>query len=163
MTTTLTDHLIELAATLNDLRRRVRQAAREEVARAVGEALRQVALSMIGGSSRSLPRRSAYSSWDDPWQDAVEDSWTAGTSFPEQTTIGDRSVAEESPLHPAVVAGLFAVRWGYARTRQPLSAVAIGLGVGFVALAGGPTMQALVAAWSAANDLLHYPDFDRRS
>jgi hypothetical protein len=163
MTTTLTDHLVGLAATLNDLRRRVRQAAREEVARAVGEALRQVALSMIGGSPRPLPRRSAYSAWDDPWQDPAEDPWTAGASFQEETFDAGRSVAEASPLHPAVVAGLLAVRWGYARTRQPLSAVAIGLGVSFAAFAGGPTMQALVAAWSAANDLLYYPDFARPS
>jgi hypothetical protein len=35
MTPTLTDHLTELADTLDDLRRRFRQAAREEVARAV--------------------------------------------------------------------------------------------------------------------------------
>ena len=86
MTTTLTDHLAELATTLNDLRQRFRQAAHDEVARAMGDALRQVALTMLGSSPRlPPPPRSHYSDWDDPWQDPVEDSWHV------------RSLARKSP------------------------------------------------------------------
>jgi hypothetical protein len=161
MTTTLTDHLAELAATLNDLRRRFRRAAREEVARAVGEALRQAALTIIGGPVLPPPRRPEYSDWGDPWQDPVEDPWDAGASSRPGASVGGRGVAETSPLHPAVVAGLWAARWGFARTRRPLPALAVGLAVALIGLAGGPTAQALLAAWSAANELLHYSDAGR--
>ena len=48
MTTTLAAHASELAEALHDLRRRLRQAARVEVARILSEALREFTLTMLG-------------------------------------------------------------------------------------------------------------------
>jgi hypothetical protein len=61
-------HVAELAETLQALRRRLRQTARLEVARAVGEALRQLTHSLICGPERyGTPVRAVPSPWDDPW------------------------------------------------------------------------------------------------
>ena len=49
MNETLTAHLADLANTLRDLRWRFREAARVEVARAIGEAPREFAVELIGG------------------------------------------------------------------------------------------------------------------
>jgi hypothetical protein len=65
-------------------------------------------------------------------------------------------------LPPALVAGGGAARWGFARTRQIGPAILIGLLVALAAYSGGPTIKALVDAWSAANDLLSDPNSDRR-
>jgi hypothetical protein len=163
MTRTLTAHVIELAETLHDLRRRFRQAARIEVARAVGEALREVALAMICGPVRfPAPARSADSAWDDPWQDASADPWPAPVGAAREVEADDRHRESPPPLPPALVAALGAARWGFVRTHQVGPAILIGLLVGVAVRAGGPTVKAVVEAWSVADDLLNYTGSNQR-
>ncbi len=160
MTGTLTAHLAELAEALRDLRRRFRQAARVEVARAIGEALREVTLAMICGPVRyPSTARTPSSAWDDPWQDPAADPWDFHRStFPQQEVeASDRERESSMILPPALVAGLGAARWGFIRTRQIGPAILIGLLVALAAHAGGHTVKVLLEAWSAANDLLSYP------
>jgi hypothetical protein len=159
MRETLTAHLADLVATLNDLRHRLRQAARLEVARAVGEALREVALAWICGPHRYSARsQTTYSPWDDPWQEADRDPWDPESPIPEYVTPSNRCAAWTLPLRSAVVLGLGAARWGFVRTGQLVQAVLFGVALGVVAYVGGPTINALLGAWSAAHDLMSYPD-----
>jgi hypothetical protein len=163
MRETLTAHLADLVATLNDLRHRLRQAARLEVARAVGETLREVALAMICGPHRHSTRpHSTYSPWDDPWQEADQDRWDPESPIPESITSRNRSAAWSVPMQSAVVLGLGAARWGFVRTGQLVHAALIGVALGVAAYVGGPTSGALLGAWSAAHDLMSYPDPERR-
>ena len=158
-TATLTAHLGELAETLSNLRRRFRQAARVEVARAVGEALRDVAQDLICGPARAAPvSRAGYTHWDDdPWHEPARDPWQAGYADPEEDVRDDDAPTRSSPLEPAVVVALAVARWGFLRTGQLVPAALIGLLVGFAAYAGGPAAEALLGAWSAANELLTFP------
>jgi hypothetical protein len=57
---TLSMHLGELAEALQELRRRMRHTARVEVARALGEALRELTLAMICGPARYGAPRNAF-------------------------------------------------------------------------------------------------------
>lgn len=154
----LTSHLGDLAETLNDLRRRLRHAARVEVARAVGEALREAALTLFCGSSAYVtPRAAADSIWDDPWRDPGEDPWHANVEFgdePEMMPTG--SEARARSLQAAIVLGGSAARWVFYRTRRVLIAVLIGATVGILVIMGGPTIEACLAVWCPAHDLLRY-------
>ena len=163
MTTTLTANVGELAETLHDLRQRFRDAARVEVARAVGESLREFAKAVICGSVRyPATARTACSAWDDAWEDPEDDLWHARGAHAEEFDADDRGQIQSALLPPALAMGLTAARWGFARTRQVGPALVIGLIVALAAYAGGPTVKLLLEAWSAANDLLNYPDPDRR-
>jgi hypothetical protein len=63
-------------------------------------------------------------------------------------------------LSPALVIGWGMARWGYVRTRQLGPALVLGLVVAVAAHAGGPLLQALLQAWSAALELLLFPGSD---
>jgi hypothetical protein len=154
----LSVQLAELAEVLHELRRRLRQTARVEVARAIGEALRELTLVVICGPGRFGPTRDPYSSWDDPWQDAAADGWHAQGPYPEDVALGDSEPSSKLTVPAALVAGLGAARWGYVRTRQPALALLIGVAAACAAHAGGPTMQALLDSWSTANEILSFPD-----
>ena len=153
MTGTLTAHLGDLAEALQELRRRFRMAARVEVARAIGEALCEVTRAMICGPNHASPR-SAYSEWSDPWQDPAGDPWSAHEPFSQED---DMESINSSLLSPALVAGLGAARWGFLMTRRMGVSIVIGLLVALATCIGGPVIKTLLEAWSAANDLLHYP------
>jgi hypothetical protein len=158
MRTTLAAHVAELAEVLHDLHRRFRQAARREVAQAVGEALRDWARALIDGPIRyPAPAYAAVTAWDDAWQEAADDPWRGrGTDAAEgDAAAGTRRDAVHWP--PALAVGLEAARWGFARTRQVGLAIVLGLIVALAARVAGPTVQSLLEAWSTANDLLSYP------
>src|SRR3954451_5566069 len=73
MSTSLTARLVRLADHLGDLRVRLQEAARCEVAHAVAEALSDATRCLISGRS-VVPSRSIAphesSPWDDPWSEA---------------------------------------------------------------------------------------------
>jgi hypothetical protein len=162
----LTAHLGELVATLHDLRRRFREAARIEVARAIGEALSEFARATICGPARysSMPR-STYSTWEDSdhWRDADEDPWHSRHTYAREVAMDNANPHDLLMLPPALVAGFGAARWCFAKTRQIGPAIVIGLIVALGAYAGGPSVKALIETWSTANDLLNYPGPERRS
>jgi hypothetical protein len=158
MTGSLTAHLGELAETLSDLRRRLRHAARVEVARAVGEALREFAVNTISGSSHyTRPRYS--DEWDDPWRESRNDAWGGGADVREYDEEPETRSAESTrPLQAALAMGLGAGRWVFLRTRQWLIAVLIGTAVAVIVITGGPAVEAFLAAWQPAHELLHLTD-----
>jgi hypothetical protein len=163
MTESLIAPLNELADTLTDLRRRFQRAAQVEVARAIGEAVREVALVLVGGPPyyRQLqPQRFAAS--EDPWgdpgdQSLPEDDFTSG-----EARSCDRRVLGASRLEPAIVVGLTAVRWSLMRSGQLIPAVAIGLVVASCAYMAAPAVAAALGAWTAADDLLNRPSATHR-
>lgn len=163
MTSLLTTHLAELAEALHDLRQRLRQAARVEVARTIGETLRELTLTAICGSSRYPTKaRSPYSTWDDPWQEPTDDRWPAHNTYAEEIEEADADGNTLPVLPPALVAAVGAARWVFARTRQLGPALLVGLLVAVAASVGGPAMHALVKAAAIVNDLLIGSSLDQR-
>jgi hypothetical protein len=73
---------------------------------------------------------------------------------------------EEGPhgalrLSSAMLVGMGTARWSFARTRQIGPAILIGLLVAIAATMGGPTVKALLKAWSVATDVLTPSASDR--
>jgi hypothetical protein len=158
MTGTLTAHLGDLAEALNDLRRRFRMAARVEVARAIGEALCEVTRTMICGPSRLQTNpQSAYSDWDDPWQDPTADPGHSHDASSQEHEVEGEDCKRSTMLPPVLLAGFSAVRWGFMLTRRMGASIVIGLLIALATYVGGPAIKTLLEAWSAANDLLNYP------
>ena len=158
-TTPLTLHLGELAESLHELQRRFRQAARVEVARAIGDALREFTQAMICGPVRyPATAPNAYSAWDDNlWQERGDAEPQFPGNYAEDLEENDEEAHGSLTVPPALMAGLAAARWGYLRTRQIGPALLIGLVVAIAAGAGGPTVKALLNAWATAQDLLNHP------
>jgi hypothetical protein len=166
MKQTVAIYLADLAGSLAELRRRFRQAARLEVARAVGETLQELALTAILGDARSARRHvQEGSSWGDPWQDDFgRDPWQShggfSSSFEENRADQDggaRAPAPAPALRSAFILGLGAVRMAYRHTSQPMIAIVVGAILVIVVLVGGPTIEAFAEAWATANDLVGFP------
>jgi hypothetical protein len=162
MTSTLTAHVADLAECLAELRCHCRRAARLEVGRVVGGALRELTLAWICGPA-TLPARASAppSRWEDPWEDPADDPWHASVRAAE-TNEPNLARPSAARLPTALMAGLDAARWGFSRTRQLASALLIGLLVALAAYLGGPTLEALLEAWTTATDLLSHPGAGRR-
>jgi hypothetical protein len=150
MSLNLNAHLGELAMTLGDLQRQFRQAARVEVARAVGDALRQFAVATICGPA-ARPRRTV-SEWDDPWEQPSQ-SWTEDR-VESNASVSSDSASKMARFHAAVLLGIGGARWTFLRTRHPALAAAAGLLLVLLVLAGGRSTEALLDAWTSANVLL---------
>jgi hypothetical protein len=151
MSLNLSAHLGELAASLGEPQRQFRQAARVEVARAVGDAIRQFAVTAICGPAS--PSRRVAGDWNDPWREPTA-SWPDDEDFdsvPPGKSIGSIDLAR---LHAAVLLGIGGARWTFVRTRHPAAALAVGLLLVLLGLSGGRTADAILEAWSAAQDLL---------
>lgn len=163
MSNPLTVQLGNLAENLADLRRRFRHTARLEVAQAVGEALRELARTLICGPVRVPRAASPYAAdWDDAWQEADADPWRADVRLAEDTKA-DKVTGLPARWQSVVLMGLAAARWGFLYTRRYPPAVVIGLVVVLAAYGGGPTVEALLDVWSSATDLLRFPDPTQRS
>jgi hypothetical protein len=165
MTESLIAPLNDLADTLTDLRRRFQQAAQVEVARAIGEAVREVALVLVGGPRYYQQLRpESFAASEDPWGEPADrplplddcDSAEAPACGRGRRGLG------ASRLEPAIVVGLTAVRWSLMRSGQLIPAVAIGLIVASCAYLAAPAVAAALAAWSAADDLLYRPSATNR-
>jgi hypothetical protein len=160
MPTLVTSRIAELAETLGDLRFRLRQAARREVALAVGDALKELAHVWICGPVRPCSDRAA-ASWSDPWEE--DDPWADEPhSYHEEQTMPLRSPAPMASRIPiALTAGLGAARWGLTRTHNVIPAVALGVVASIVVYAGGPSIDALVRLWMEGADLTSLRERDR--
>jgi hypothetical protein len=154
MNRTLAAQVRDLAESLQNLRRRFRQAARYEVARAVAEALHDAAMTLVCGPAPLPARpRTPDSGWEDPWNDPMEDPWRhAAPSAVDDTE--DNTPPPMPHLSPALLTGVGAARWAYTRCRQIGPAVLLGLLVALAATLGGPTVKEFLRAWSVANNLL---------
>jgi hypothetical protein len=161
MSSLVTSRIADLAETLGDLRFRLRQAARREVALAVGDALKELAHIWICGpisdSYSAQARSTGYESWDDddPWADEP-------CSYSQEETMSVRStIPIPSRIPIALTAGLGAARWGLTRTQSVIPAVAIGVVAGVVVYAGGPSIDALVRLWMDGAELASLRDRSR--
>ena len=150
MTLNLSEHLGELALTLGDLQRQFRSAARLEVGRAVGEALRQFAVAAICGPGR--PIRPAADPWDDPWQ--TSPAWSSNHAGDDVEDVSPGRSADLARLQAAAALGISGARWAFLRTRHPGAAIAAGLALVLLGLLGGRSAEALLEACSSAIALL---------
>jgi hypothetical protein len=150
MSPNLSAHLGELALSLGDLQRQFRQAARLEVARAVGDAVRQFAIAAICGPSG--PSRSVPGQWDDPWRQSESRSYDDVDS--DETDGASARSIDVARLQAALLLGIGGARWTYLRTRQPAAAAGVGLLLVLLGLIGGRSADTILSAWSAAHDLL---------
>jgi hypothetical protein len=153
MSRLVTSRIADLAETLGDLRFRLRQAARREVALAVGDALKELAHVWICGPVRAPYSGRMGSPWKDSWEE--DDPWAEEPrAFRQEPTM---------PLQPplpipsrvpiALTAGLGAARWGLTRTQSIVPAVALGVVAVVVVYAGGPAVDTLVRLWMDGADL----------
>jgi hypothetical protein len=149
MNLNLSAHLGDLALTLGDLQRQFRSAARLEVGRAVGEALRQFAVASICGPVVASRRTS--DSWDDSWE--TPQSWPQD-DLAENDDMLPSQTASLARIQAVVLLGISGARWAYLRTRHPAAALAVGLVLVLLGLLGGRPANALLDVWSSANALL---------
>jgi hypothetical protein len=171
MMNNLTAQMVELAEVLQDLRQRFHQAARLEVAQAIGAALRELARATICGPARyPSPGRSGQSAWEDDWHEPAEDGWpepaehgwVSQDAYAQDARSDEDGASRRVTILSPLLAGIGAARWGFGRTRQILPALLIGLAVAVAAWAGGPTVKTLLKAWTTATELLSFPGSDRR-
>jgi hypothetical protein len=161
MSRLVTSRIADLVETLGDLRFRLRQAARREVALAVGDALKELTHVWICGPVRDPYAGRARSAWqepgkeDNPWADHPD-------PFSQEDPMSFRSMATVPSRIPiALTAGLGAARWGLTRTQNVIPAVALGVIAGVVVYAGGPTVDTLVRLWMDGADLSSLRDGHR--
>ncbi|OWK34105.1 hypothetical protein [Fimbriiglobus ruber] len=167
MTGVLRTQLTTLAATIADLKERVRVAVAGELARAVSAAVQQVVQAVAAGRTTepvSESRRRPADRWaddEDDW-DRTRDPWAddRGRMSRESAARG-----EDRPTDPrgiglttAVAAGIFVARWWLLRRGTLLAAAGLGLGVGLLGVVGGPAARTAVAVLAAAADVLGATD-----
>jgi hypothetical protein len=159
------DRLTRLAATLLDLKARVRQAVAAELGRVVGDAIRDLVAALAGRSAalpehRYQPGDSGRRQTPDPWDDD-ENGWE---DEPDADPADVSEPVSDSPASPAcrwwtaVAAGLGVARRLVAHATPPWAGAAAGLAVAGLALLGGPVVRAAVAAVHAAAGLLALTD-----
>lgn len=146
--------LSRLAEQLCDLRVRLKQAARFEVAQAIGDALAETSKLLICGPSHRPPH-GAYenSQWDDPWQDPYSGrpGWSHDRDDepePEQADLPTRS---------ALLTGFAVARWSLMRTGQPTVAIGLAGLAAILVLVVGDRISPLLDVCATAHELLDYP------
>jgi hypothetical protein len=155
-TTIITGRLIRLAEQLGDLRGRLKQAARFEVAQAIGDALAETAKMLICGTAR--PPREEYETppWDDPWRDpfTARPSWS-------HDRIEERDSVEHSdrrlPAHSVLFASMAIARLSLMRTGQPTVAIGLASLTAILVLIAGDRIKPLLDVCTTAQELLDYP------
>ncbi len=154
-------HLARFAERLGDLRVRLKEAARSEVAQAIAETLSETTCFLFG----CLPpdprsQRGHASPWeDDPWEDEPYEDRSAWT---EQADRSDESIltVEDEPSRAvtAIAAAIRAARWSFSRSGQPVPALAIAAVVAFMVLVAGDKVASLLNLCSDTQNLLHFAD-----
>jgi hypothetical protein len=178
--------LTGLAATMAELKERVRIAVAGELGRAVGDAVRQVVQAVVGGNTKPPPaHRSAASRWDDEDEDDRDgwgrprDPWGGtdrdrepdddddygrdrvgrrGTPTRHETPTDEPPTAVSAGVTAAVAAGVYVARWWLVRRGTLLAAAGLGLGVGLLGVVGGPLARTAVAVLAATADVLTATD-----
>jgi hypothetical protein len=162
MTTTFTDQLTNLADTLNALPRRSCQVCRDEAARAVGKASRELALTMIAGPVQPPAPAAGFTYRKERGPESDEDAYDLKTSMPAVLSVCDSERPEPSPHAGTIPVGLWAALWGLVGIRRILPAFAVGFLVGLAAVADRPILAVLLKDGSVATDELRELDSDLR-
>ncbi len=162
----LADRVGHLAATLSDLKDRVRNAVATETGRIVADAVRDVLTAALTArvyrpSSNGYYPRREYEADRDGWQDEDDEpgrGWEREVRHDEPTEpcrgTSDQVVVASSRWPEAVALGSAAVRWWAARRLPGWAALGLGLAVGAINWAGGPLARAGLVLLAAAADLL---------
>ncbi len=152
----MSHHLNRLVDRLADLRVRLRDAARHEVAEAISESLAEATRRLLGAPARPRPR--AYSGepyWEDPSEDELYDeevSW----SQPHHEPHAARPVQNAAPsrVATALMTAVGVARWSYCRTGQPLPALVVAVLAASAVLLFGDDALLLPKVCSALQELL---------
>jgi hypothetical protein len=150
-----------LAASVAELKVRVRHALASELAEQVAAAVADVVRAVVAGREFDHYRapqpshswRQETDRWDEVDVDSEDGYWQDGPS-----SICNDKPAMNSAMPLAVAASVHVVRWWIGRRGTLLGAVAAGLGVGLLGLTGGTLVRAALAALTAAADLLAVTD-----
>jgi hypothetical protein len=164
VTALVTSRLCDLAATLADLKVRVRTAIASELGRTIGAAVRDVLVVALT-HRLATPARPAYA---DGWSDEEErdrwgeprparDPWDdpkTGERYPTTRSRGDYDSPPAVPAAAAVAVGVQVGRWWLSRHGGLTGAVAAGVLVATLGLASGPVARAALAVLAATADVL---------
>jgi hypothetical protein len=150
-----------LAASIAELKVRLRHVLASELAEQVAAAVADVVRAVLVGrefAGYSSPQSSPTWRDEDPWSDVDVDSVDGYRRGGSPHTVHHEKSAVNPALPLAAAAGIHAVHWWIGRRGTLLGAVAAGLGIGVLGLAGGPLVRAALAALTAAADLLAITD-----
>jgi len=155
MTMSFNTRLVRLAEHLGELRFRLQDAARGEVAHAIADALADAARAFIAGepSERGTGRSAAAygepSEWDDPWSDAVR--FTAAS-------VEAPVASAQEPFHfeAALASALAIARWSVVRTGQPLAAIGLATAALLVLFLARERLKSLVNVAALTHELLSF-------
>lgn len=155
----ITHRLGRLVEQLGDLRIRLKQAARFEVAQAIGDTLAESAKLLICGSARMprMPHETMDADpWDDPWHDpfAERSSWS---DDPADEAASDEPQHRQLHTRSALLTGFAVARWSLMRTGQPTVAIGLAGLAAIVVLLAGDRIAPLLDACAAAHELIEYP------
>lgn len=153
MPSPITLQLGRLADRLGDLRVRLKDAARIEVAQAIADALADTTRSLICGPGDRRPDRYDNAPWDDPWREPYVEARSWAKSH-DAASPPDRSSA---PYQTALMTGFAVARWSLMRTGQPAAAVGLAVAAALVVLFAGERIAPLLDICSATQELLDYP------
>ena len=154
--TIITGRLSRLAEQLGDLRVRLKQAARFEVAQAVGDTLAQTAKLLICGPAHVPHESYDTGPWDDPWRDPFSGrpEWSHDRmEEPDFDEPNDRPL----PTRSALIAGFAVARWSLMRTGQPAVAIGLASVAAILVLLVGDRITPLLDVCATAQELLDYP------
>ena len=159
-------HLSHLVDRLADLRVRLREAARDEVARAVADSLAEATRSLFGVPPRALRSfHGNHPDWEDPWDELDEEDFDEDrVRLP--SSSGSRQVGESAqPLRvaTALVTAIGVARWSYCRTGQPIPALVIAALAAGAVLLFGDSSSLLPKACYAVQELLPRPEGENGS
>ena len=166
MTGLVRRQLADLAEFVADLKERVRVAVAGELARAVGDAVREVVGAVVAGRVLAPPRTTPRDRWaerDDGWG-RPRDPWVDDRDDDDDLEREERDDRAAGPppgarVTVAVAAGAAVARWWAGRAGGGVFAPAgVGLGVGLVGLLGGPLARAAIGVLAAAADILAAAD-----
>lgn len=159
----LADRVRQLAATLGELKLRVRRAVATETGKAVAETVRDVLTAVLSGSFLSDPYHASpnygasRARWDDDDRDRSRwDDEDADEYRPRYSRSSDEEPARvERPRWPAVLTLTSAAVKGWVSRRLPgWAAAAVGVMATAAAVIGGPLLQAGLSLAGATADLL---------
>jgi hypothetical protein len=154
-------HLARFAERLGDLRVRLKEAARSEVAQAIAETLAETTCFLLGCPPPD-PRsqRGPASPWeDDSWEyEPYEDrsAWADGSGSSDEPVLTVE--AEPSRIVSAITAAIGAARWSFSRSGHPVPALAIAAVIACVVLVAGDKVASLLSLCSDTQHLLHFAD-----
>jgi len=153
MSSPITLQIGRLADRLGDLRVRLKDAARIEVAQAIADALADTTRSLICGTSHRRQDRYDNAPWDDPWHEPYDEP----RSWAKTHDAASASEKSSAPYQAALMTGFAVARWSLTRTGQPAAAFGLAIAATIIVLLAGERIAPLLDICSATHELLDDP------